>query len=43
LLRVTAVLPADDSQRALRLLARSLPIKIEHYTPWITRVSLEQP
>lgn len=43
LLRVTAVLPADDSQRALRLLARSLPIKVEHYTPWITRVSLEQP
>ncbi|MDD2048457.1 FecR family protein [Pseudomonas putida] len=43
LLRVTAVLPADDSQRALRLLARSLPIRIEHYTPLITRVSLERP
>lgn len=40
-LRVSAVLPADDSERALRLLARSLPIKVEHYTPWITRVSLE--
>ncbi|AIL63731.1 FecR family protein [Pseudomonas alkylphenolica] len=43
LLRVTAVLPADDSQRALRMLARSLPIRIEHYTPLITRVSLERP
>lgn len=43
LLRITAVLPADDSQRALRVLARSLPIKVEHYTPWITRVSLEHP
>lgn len=43
LVRVTALLPADDSQRALRLLAASLPIKVEHYTPWITRVSLEQP
>ncbi|MNM42341.1 fec operon regulator FecR [compost metagenome] len=43
LLRVTAVLPADDSQRALRLLARSLPIRIEHYPPLITRVSLERP
>ncbi|PSS58192.1 FecR domain-containing protein [Pseudomonas sp. BBP2017] len=43
LLRVTGVLPADDSQRALRVLARSLPIKIEHYSPWVTRVSLEQP
>ncbi|MND39002.1 fec operon regulator FecR [compost metagenome] len=43
LLRVTGLLPTDDSQRALRLLARSLPIKVEHYTPWVTRVSLEQP
>lgn len=42
-LKVTAVLPADDSQRALRLLARSLPIEIEHFTPWVTRVSLKQP
>lgn len=39
-LQVTAVLPADDSQRALRLLARSLPIRLEYYTPWITRVAL---
>ena len=40
-LQVTAVLPADDSPRALRLLARSLPIKITTYTPWMTRISLE--
>jgi len=40
-LKVSAVLPADDSERALRLLARSLPIKVERYTPWVTRVSLE--
>ncbi|MCE0937910.1 MULTISPECIES: FecR domain-containing protein [Pseudomonas] len=37
-IRVTAVLPADDSERALRLLARSLPLGIDHYTTWITRV-----
>lgn len=37
-IRVTAVLPTDDSERALRLLARSLPLAIDHYTPWITRV-----
>ncbi|QBF26988.1 DUF4880 domain-containing protein [Pseudomonas tructae] len=40
-LKVTAVLPADDSQRALRLLARSFPIRVEQYTPWLTRVVLE--
>ncbi|TDF82077.1 FecR domain-containing protein [Pseudomonas sp. H9] len=42
LIRVTAVLPADDSQRALRLLARSLPIKVEQYTPWVTHISVAQ-
>ncbi|MCO7504800.1 MULTISPECIES: FecR family protein [Pseudomonas] len=40
-LNVTAVLPADDSERALRLLARSFPIRVQHYTPWVTRVTLE--
>lgn len=40
-LKVSAVLPADDSQRALRLLARSFPIRVEHYTPWVTRITLE--
>lgn len=42
-LQVTAVLPAEDSERALRLLARSFPIEIEHFTPWITRISLKAP
>lgn len=37
-LKVSAVLPADDSERALRLLARSLPIEVVQYTPWITRI-----
>lgn len=37
-LKVSAVLPADDSERALRLLARSLPIEVVHYTPWVTRI-----
>lgn len=40
-IKVTAVLPADDSARALRLLARSLPIQIATFTPWMTRVSLD--
>jgi transmembrane sensor len=38
-IRVTAVLPADDSERALRLLARSLPLRIDHFSPWVTRVT----
>lgn len=42
-LEVTAVLPADDSERALRLLARSLPIKVEKITPWVTRITLKNP
>lgn len=29
-LRVTVMLPADDSDRALRLLARTLPIRVSH-------------
>ena len=40
-IKVTAVLPADDSPRALRLLARSLPIKITAFTPWMTRISVQ--
>lgn len=37
-LRVTVMLPADDTDRALRLLERTLPIEVSHYTPWLTRV-----
>lgn len=40
---VTAVLPANDSERALRLLARSLPIKVEKITPWVTRITSKEP
>lgn len=40
-LRVTVMLPADDSDRALRLLARTLPIEVKTYGPWITRVTLK--
>lgn len=39
-LRVTVMLPTDDGDRALRLLARTLPIEVRHYTPWLTRVTL---
>lgn len=42
-LEVTAILPADDSERALRLLARSLPIKVEKIAPWVTRIALKKP
>lgn len=42
-LKVTAVLPADDSDSALRLLARSLPLEVRQFTPWVTRVSLKHP
>lgn len=41
-LEVTAVLPADDSDSALQLLARSQPIEIERFTPWVTRISLKK-
>lgn len=38
--RVTVMLPTDDSDKALRLLARTLPIQVRQYTPWLTLVSL---
>jgi transmembrane sensor len=40
-IRVTVMLPTDDSDRALRLLTRTLPIEVSTYTPWITRVRLK--
>lgn len=40
-LRVSVMLPTDDSDRALRLLARTLPIQVRQYTPWVTLVSLK--
>jgi len=42
-MRVTVMLPTDDSDRALRLLSRTLPIEVSTYTPWLTRVRLKVP
>ena len=42
-IRVTVMLPTDDSDRALRLLTRTLPIEVSTYTPWLTRVRLKSP
>ncbi|MCY1274310.1 Protein FecR [compost metagenome] len=41
-LRVSAVLPLDDPDRALRLLSRSFPLEISRFTPWLTRIELSQ-
>lgn len=37
-MRVTAVLPLDNSDRALHLLTRSFPLKIRAITSWLTLV-----
>ncbi len=36
--RVSAVLPLDDTEKALQLLARSFSLRITTYTPWLTIV-----
>jgi transmembrane sensor len=36
--RISAVLPLDDSAKALRLLAQSMGLQVEQYSPWITVV-----
>ena len=36
------MLPADDSDSALRLLERTLPIEVSRYSPWLTRVTLKK-
>lgn len=38
-LQVSGVFPLDDPERALQLLAASLPLRVDHYTPWVTTVS----
>lgn len=38
-LRVSAVLPLDDSDRALQLIADALPVNIQRITPWLVLVS----
>lgn len=40
--KVSAVLPQDDTKAALTLLARSFPLDVRHYGPWLTRVTLAQ-
>lgn len=37
-LRVSAVLPLDDTDKALQLLASSLPIRVSAFTPWVVRI-----
>lgn len=37
-LRVSAVLPMDDPERALNLIAETLPISVRHFTAWLIRV-----
>ncbi|MFL1419669.1 FecR family protein [Pseudomonas fildesensis] len=38
-LRVSAVIPLDDSDHALQLLAQTLPIKVRTFTPWLIVVN----
>lgn len=38
-LRVQGVFPLDDSQRSLDALLETLPIRREHYGPWLTLLS----
>jgi transmembrane sensor len=37
-LKVSAVLPLDDTERALQLLAQALPIRLQQYSPLWTRI-----
>lgn len=41
-LRVSAVLPLDDTDRALQLVAQGLPVKVRQFTPWLTLVTAEK-
>ncbi|AIG05588.1 putative transmembrane sensor [Pseudomonas fluorescens] len=38
-LRVSAVIPLDDSDHALQLLAKTLPINVRTFTPWLIVVT----
>lgn len=40
-LRVSAVIPLDNSDHALQLLAQTLPIHLQAFTPWLIVVSPE--
>jgi transmembrane sensor len=41
-LRVSAVIPLDDSDHALQLLAQTLPITVKTFTPWLIVIAAEQ-
>lgn len=41
-MRVSAVLPLDDTDRALRMLSSTFPIRVRNITPWLTLVQLKQ-
>lgn len=36
--RVTAVLPLDDTDQALQLVADSLNLQVQHFSPWLVRI-----
>ncbi|MBF6031864.1 FecR family protein [Pseudomonas sp. P155] len=37
-LRVQGVFPLDDPERTLAALAETLPIRVDHYSPWLTLI-----
>jgi transmembrane sensor len=41
-LRVSAVIPLDDSDHALRLLAQNLPIRVRNFTDWLVFIDLAE-
>lgn len=41
--KVSAVLPQDDPAAALTLLARSFPLEVRRYGPWLTHVAVVSP
>ncbi|MDN7142090.1 FecR family protein [Pseudomonas sp. JQ170] len=42
-LRVQGVFPLDEPQRAFAALAETLPVRIEHYSPWLTLIRAKDP
>jgi transmembrane sensor len=42
-IRVSAVIPLDDSDHALQLLAQTLPIRAQAFTPWLIVVTPAMP
>ncbi|WP_300730201.1 FecR family protein [Pseudomonas sp.] len=42
-LQVSAVLPLDDTDRALQLIAETLPLNIKRFTPWLIVISTAPP